>query len=226
MLDLGWQEFMLIGLIAVLVVGPKDLPNVIRTIMHWIRKVRATARDFQKSVEDVAREAELDDIRRQAQSLANQDIGKTIRNTVDPDGSMMNAINETRSAVEETRSMAAIGDSASHPPTESVTVPTVTAPTSGEAGSGRMYNGHGAGRAVPDETVAARPEVNRPRAKSGAAKTNPVRRVAIKASSPVKPASGKPVGPRSSRPAGRSPGRPTTGLRARSGPTASPGDRE
>ena len=106
MLDLGWQEFFLIALVAVLVVGPKDLPNVIRTVMKGIRKVRAIARDFQNSVEEVAREAELDDIRKQAQNLTRGDIGNTIRNTVDPDGSMMEALNETRGVVEETRTLA------------------------------------------------------------------------------------------------------------------------
>lgn len=100
MLDLGWQEFFLIAIIAVVVVGPKDLPRVIRTVTQWVRKIRTMARDFQGSIEEVAREAELDDIRRETQKLANQDFSKSILDTVDPDGDLKKSLEETRSAVE------------------------------------------------------------------------------------------------------------------------------
>jgi sec-independent protein translocase protein TatB len=78
MLDLGWQEFFLIATIAVVVVGPKDLPNVIRAVMQWIRKIRTMAREFQGSIEEIAREAELDEVRRKATKLMDQDFSKTI----------------------------------------------------------------------------------------------------------------------------------------------------
>ena len=100
MLDLGWQEFFLIATIAVVVVGPKDLPKVIRTVVGWIRKVRSMARDFQGSIEEVAREAELDDIRKEALKLKDQDLSKSILDTVDPDRDLANALKETRADVE------------------------------------------------------------------------------------------------------------------------------
>ena len=100
MLDLGWQEFFLIATIAVVVVGPKDLPKVIRTVVGWIRKVRSMARDFQGSIEEVAREAELDEVRQEALKLTKQDMSKTILDTVDPDRDLANALKETRSSVE------------------------------------------------------------------------------------------------------------------------------
>ena len=100
MLDLGWQEFFLIATIAVVVVGPKDLPNVIRTVVGWIRKVRSMARDFQGSIEEVAREAELDEIRKEAAKLTSQDFSKTVMDTVDPDRDLENALKDTRAAVE------------------------------------------------------------------------------------------------------------------------------
>jgi sec-independent protein translocase protein TatB len=100
MLDLGWQEFFLIATIAVVVVGPKDLPNVIRTVVGWIRKVRTMARDFQGSIEEVAREAELDEIRKEAIKLSNQDLSKTVMDTVDPDRDLADALKDTRAAVE------------------------------------------------------------------------------------------------------------------------------
>ncbi|MDE0812033.1 MAG: Sec-independent protein translocase protein TatB [Alphaproteobacteria bacterium] len=100
MLDLGWQEFFLIATIAVVVVGPKDLPKVIRTVVGWIRKVRTMARDFQGSIEEVAREAELDEIRQEALKLQDQDFSKSILDTVDPDRDLANALRQTQSAAE------------------------------------------------------------------------------------------------------------------------------
>lgn len=100
MLDLGWQEFFLIATIAVVVVGPKDLPKVIRTIVGWVRKVRSMARDFQGSIEEVAREAELDEIRREAAKLAGTDLKQTILDSVDPDRELSNSLKEAKATIE------------------------------------------------------------------------------------------------------------------------------
>jgi sec-independent protein translocase protein TatB len=100
MLDLGWQEFFLIATIAVVVVGPKDLPNVIRAVMQWIRKIRTMAREFQGSIEEIAREAELDEVRREATKLMDQDFSKSILDTVDPDREMVNSLKDTHTASE------------------------------------------------------------------------------------------------------------------------------
>lgn len=100
MLDLGWQEFFLIATIAVVVVGPKDLPKVIRTVVGWIRKVRSMARDFQGSIEEVAREAELDEIRQEAKKLAGTDLKQSILDTVDPDRELTNGLKEAKADIE------------------------------------------------------------------------------------------------------------------------------
>ena len=55
MFDLGWQELMLIALIALVVVGPKDLPRVVRSVSDIIRRVRGMATEFHSSLEEVAR---------------------------------------------------------------------------------------------------------------------------------------------------------------------------
>ncbi|MBL6598717.1 MAG: twin-arginine translocase subunit TatB [Alphaproteobacteria bacterium] len=104
MLDLGWQEFFLIATIAVVVVGPKDLPKVIRTVVGWIRKVRSMARDFQGSIEEVAREAELDEIRQATAKLKGSDLKQSILDTVDPDRDLSNSLKEAKADIEaETR---------------------------------------------------------------------------------------------------------------------------
>jgi sec-independent protein translocase protein TatB len=87
MLDIGWQELFFIGIIALIVVGPKDLPRVLRTVAHFVRKARGLAREFQGGVADMVREAELDEIKRKVDG-SSRSIEKTIKDTVDPTGSL------------------------------------------------------------------------------------------------------------------------------------------
>ncbi len=69
MFDIGWQELFVMAVLAIIVIGPKDLPRAIRTLTLWIRKARGMARDLQEGVDEMAREAELDDIKEQANSI-------------------------------------------------------------------------------------------------------------------------------------------------------------
>lgn len=84
MFDIGWQELFIVAVFALIVVGPKDLPQAIRTITGWIRKARMMARDFQSGVNDMVREAELDDVKDQLTRPG--DLKKQISDTIDPDG--------------------------------------------------------------------------------------------------------------------------------------------
>ena len=59
MLDIGWQELLVIGALALIVVGPKDLPSLLRSIGQWVGKIRGMARDFQRTMNDAARETEM-----------------------------------------------------------------------------------------------------------------------------------------------------------------------
>lgn len=87
MFDIGWQELFIIAAIAIVVVGPKDLPRVLRTITQIIRKARGMASEFQRGIDDVVREAELDDLRKQVEASADiKNIGKEIENAIDEDG--------------------------------------------------------------------------------------------------------------------------------------------
>ena len=63
MLDLGWQELFLISLVGIVVVGPKDLPILIRSITKWCRTAKDIVWTFQDSLEEIARETELQKIR-------------------------------------------------------------------------------------------------------------------------------------------------------------------
>ncbi len=59
MLDIGWQELLVIGALALIVVGPKDLPGMLRSLGQWVGRLRGMARDFQRAMSDAARDADL-----------------------------------------------------------------------------------------------------------------------------------------------------------------------
>lgn len=61
MLDMGWTEILIIGVVSLIVVGPKDLPRMLRTLGQYVGKVRGMAREFQRSMDDAAREADLEE---------------------------------------------------------------------------------------------------------------------------------------------------------------------
>ncbi|MBT6096526.1 MAG: twin-arginine translocase subunit TatB [Rhodospirillaceae bacterium] len=69
MFDIGWQELFILAVLAIIVVGPKDLPRAIKTVTYWIRKARSMARDLQDGLDDVVREAELDEIKKEANKM-------------------------------------------------------------------------------------------------------------------------------------------------------------
>jgi sec-independent protein translocase protein TatB len=86
MFDIGWSEMGVIALIALIVIGPKDLPKVMRSAAHWARKARGLAREFQSGVDDMIREADLEDARAAVESAKSLDVRKAITDTVDPTG--------------------------------------------------------------------------------------------------------------------------------------------
>lgn len=92
MLDFSWSELALIGVVALVVIGPKDLPKALRTAGVWVRKARSISREFQSSVEQMMREAELDEVKKQIESVSSIDIGKEIEKAVDPTGDLAESL--------------------------------------------------------------------------------------------------------------------------------------
>jgi sec-independent protein translocase protein TatB len=90
--DIGWPEFMLIGIIALVVIGPKDLPRAMRIAGFWMRKARNLSRDFQTHIDQMIREAELDEVRDDLKKAADFDIEGEFHRTIDPDGSLSDSI--------------------------------------------------------------------------------------------------------------------------------------
>lgn len=73
---------MMIAVVAIIVIGPKDLPRALRTVGQWVGKARRVAGDFQDSVDDMVRESELDELRESANKIGTFDYD----GPVDPTG--------------------------------------------------------------------------------------------------------------------------------------------
>jgi sec-independent protein translocase protein TatB len=79
MFDIGWSELLVISVVAILAIGPKDLPLALKTVGQWVAKARALAREFQGSLDEMIREAELDKVKQEVQSAAGAfDVTKDI----------------------------------------------------------------------------------------------------------------------------------------------------
>ena len=88
MFDFSWAELALIAAVALVVIGPKDLPRALRTAGMWARKARTISREFQSSIEQMVREAELDEVKKELQAATSLNLENEIKKTVDPDGSL------------------------------------------------------------------------------------------------------------------------------------------
>src|ERR1700694_3179408 len=92
MFDFSWSEILLIGVVALIFIGPKELPGVLRPLGQWMSKVRRLAVDFQNQFHDAMREAELADLKKEVDEMAAQaanysnfdplaDVRKDLENT-------------------------------------------------------------------------------------------------------------------------------------------------
>src|SRR6266702_4436763 len=90
--DIGWPELMLIGIVALVVIGPKDLPRALRVAGFWVRKARTLSREFQGSIDQMIHEAELEEVRQDLKKATEFDLEKEIRTTVDPTGELAESI--------------------------------------------------------------------------------------------------------------------------------------
>ena len=72
MLDIGFPEFLLISFVLLIVVGPKDLPKVLRSITSFVKKIKSMASQFHSGIDDLANEAEISNLRKEVAQIDNK----------------------------------------------------------------------------------------------------------------------------------------------------------
>jgi sec-independent protein translocase protein TatB len=83
MFDFEFSKLLVIGVIALLVIKPKDLPKALHTLGYWVRHARQVAAEFQRSLEQMAREAEIPDVKKELED-AGRSLTADIEQHIDP----------------------------------------------------------------------------------------------------------------------------------------------
>jgi len=110
MFDFAWSELALIGVVAMVLIGPKDMPVAIKAVKDIIRKARAMAAEFQTHVDEMVRDADLKDVRDSFNEIRNFDIKGELTKAVDADGSLRAAVDTH--LVQPMQDVAALADGA------------------------------------------------------------------------------------------------------------------
>ncbi len=92
MFDLDSGKLIIIAVVALIFIGPKDLPRAIRTVTTWIRAAQRMAREFQSNVDEFVRESELHEMREEARKMA-MSVQEQAEKFVDPDGELKKTFN-------------------------------------------------------------------------------------------------------------------------------------
>ncbi len=84
MLEVGWSELLVIAIVMIVVVGPKDLPKMLRTFATFVKKARGMANDFQSQFTDAMRDAELDELRKTLADVRSLSPKNALQEAFDP----------------------------------------------------------------------------------------------------------------------------------------------
>ena len=90
MFDIGWPEIFVVAVVTLVVVGPKEIPHVLRNVMGWVKKARSLAREFQSGVDDMVREVELDKLKDNV--VGGGEDALDFSNMIDPSGDAEKAL--------------------------------------------------------------------------------------------------------------------------------------
>ena len=93
MFDIGWSEMIVCGVVALIVIGPKELPSALRAAGRLVSKARGIAGEFRHHWDDAMRESELDEIRKKAEAAVGMtDLQSTAQSILDPKGEIAGAM--------------------------------------------------------------------------------------------------------------------------------------
>src|SRR5260370_10839688 len=149
--DIGWAELLLIGVVALVFIGPKDLPRALRVAGYWVGRARTLSREFQSSIDQMIRDAELDEMRQELKKATEFDIEKEFQKTVDPTGDLAQSIKPPE--IPDYFEPASAQPAASEP----TTLPEGALPASAEAAESAPAEAGGAGAAAPTTPQTAPP---------------------------------------------------------------------
>lgn len=131
MLDIGWTELLVIAVILIVVVGPKDLPPMIRAFGKMTSRLRRTAGEFRAQFDEALREAELDDLRKSVEDVRSLNPSNALRDAINPLRQMGNEIKADLQKATTPDAKAAAGIAASEPPVAPAPLPEMPSPLTG-----------------------------------------------------------------------------------------------
>jgi sec-independent protein translocase protein TatB len=120
MFDIGWGELLLIGIVALIAIGPKELPGVLRSLGQWTGKLRRMASEFQNQFQEAMREAEMVDLKKQVDEMTSQ--AQSYAN-FDPVGEVKRQFESTQQQIESAITAEPPVDGASPPPNANASPP-------------------------------------------------------------------------------------------------------
>jgi len=194
MFEVGWTEMLVIAIVMIVVVGPKDLPNMLRTFGRTTAKLRSMAADFQKQFNEALKEAELDDVKKSVDELRGLSPVAEIRKQLNP---FEQAAADVRAGVDQAMKPKPAAD----PATPAASTPQAAEPLKNGATEMPGVSAPGAAAATPifpamtDESVvtASTEPAVAPKASAAkkAAKAAPAAKAPAKVSAPPKSVTAK-----------------------------------
>jgi sec-independent protein translocase protein TatB len=96
MFDFAWSELALIGVVALVAIGPKDMPVAIKSVAVLVKKARRMAGEFQTHIDDLMKEADLGEMRGHLNELRSLDLRGSVARAIDPDGSLRTTLMDAK----------------------------------------------------------------------------------------------------------------------------------
>lgn len=131
MLDIGWTELLVIAVILIVVVGPKDLPPMIRAFGKMTSRLRRTAGEFRAQFDEALREAELDDLRKSVDEVRSLNPKNALRDAINPLRQVGDEIKSDLQKATTADAKAAAGIAPSEPPVTPGPLPEMPSPLTG-----------------------------------------------------------------------------------------------
>ncbi len=188
MFDIAWTEILIIAIVAILVVGPRELPAMLRTIGKFMGQMRRMAGDFQKQFNDAIRETELDDVKRGIEGVRSANPLNKIKDDLNPlkkaGDDLRRSIESPGGAKPQSGSAAAAASAQDRPSVSSKPKP--AAASAKTAGTGTTA------ASKPTNSKPAAPKTAKPAASKPAA-SKPAASKPAPAAAKAKPAAAKPA---------------------------------